>query len=250
MLMHKPTPKVSPTRQWPKRTATPTVTAAGTATPTATATAVATATPIITATATPTPDITCQAEQFDIVLVFDRSNTAAGPDLAAAKLTAKHFVQQLDLSLHQISIVTFSSQATVDLALTHDQAAIEQAIDAITAGSGSNIAAGIAAADAELSSARHNPAAYPTMILLSDGNSTAGGSPEDAAAQAQQHGVLIYSIGLGENINDALMARIASSFAHYYTTVSAANLDAIYQTIASNFNIVICSSTAAAPPGQ
>lgn len=71
--------------------------------------------------------------------------------------------------------------ARLDQQLTQNGDLVKQAIDALSAGGSTNIAAGINTAQQELTSSRHNPAATPVIVLLSDGRPTIG----DALAAAQ-----------------------------------------------------------------
>ncbi|MGB9872617.1 MAG: VWA domain-containing protein [Anaerolineae bacterium] len=169
----------------------------------------------------------------DVMLVIDRSGSMSGQPLADAKVAAKGFVDRMNMAQDQIGLVSFADSATLNQQLTHSANAVKSAIDALSAGGSTNMTAGINAAQAELTSSRHNLAARPVILFMSDGQPTVD-TPASAVAAAQaakNAGTRIFTIGLG-SVDDNLMRQIASSPSDYYYAPTSADLAAIYQTIA------------------
>src|ERR1019366_5463526 len=104
--------------------------------------------------------------------------------------------------------------------LTNSLQALNQAIHAMPAASGNtSISLGLQTGQNELISARHNPSALPAMILLSDGLPTGTDTKSNAlynATQAKEAGTLIFTIGLGSDVDPVLMAGIATSTNYYF----------------------------------
>jgi ABC-type branched-subunit amino acid transport system substrate-binding protein len=157
-----------------------------------------------------------------------------GQKLDAAKLAAKTLVARMSLERDQIGLVTFAHGATLNQRLTQDQNALIAAIDTITTANDTNITAGIAMAEKELTSRRHHLAADPVLILLSDGRATIGGDPRTAAddVKALETGIRIITIGLGADADAEVLGALATSSADYYFAPSSTDLERIYETIA------------------
>lgn len=176
----------------------------------------------------------------DVVLVIDRSLSMV-QEIGEAKAAASGFIDRMDLSQDQVGVVSFGSDATLDAILTHDGLAAKNAINALIANGGTNMAEAIQLAQAELVSARHNPAATPVMILMSDGVPSNTDLALSQAQAAKNSGTRIFTIGLGQDVNATLLTQIASSPSDYYYAPTSTELGAIYQTIAG---VVTCNSYA------
>jgi hypothetical protein len=71
------------------------------------------------------------------------------------------------------------------------------------------------------------------MVVLTDGRANPVG-PEAAVAEAQiakDAGALLFTIGLGDDLDDAALAAIASRPSWAYRTPNAGDLIAIYERI-------------------
>jgi len=170
-----------------------------------------------------------------------------GQKLDDAKLAAKTLVELIDLSRDQVGLVTFARHATLDQRLTQDQNTLIAAIDAITTTHDTNIAEGVAKAEKELTSRRHNPAADPVMIVLSDGRATIGGDP-GAVSTNDTPGTRIITIGLGADSDQDLLRDLATSNKDYYFAPDSSDLKHIYETIAGMLHT--CGDTPISMPMQ
>jgi Ca-activated chloride channel family protein len=161
------------------------------------------------------------AGQTTIILAIDVSRSMCSTDiepnrLAAAEAAALSFIQR-QRSSTQISIVAFAGFAEVVQPPTADQEALQAAVESLTTGRRTAIGSGIlksldAIAEIDKSVAPSvtdtSPAIKPTpvpkgayapdiIVLLTDGVSNAGPLPLDAAQQAADRGVRVYTIGFG-----------------------------------------------------
>lgn len=77
------------------------------------------------------------------------------------------------------------------------------------------------------------------IVLLTDGLSNAPEPPGgeayalDKAATVKREGILLYTIGLGDRVNDAFLKELASSEEGYYQAAASGDLDAIYRQVSA-----------------
>lgn len=160
---------------------------------------------------------TCPAST-DVVLTVDRGATVSPQAFLDGKAALQTFVDSLHLTPDQAAVASFTNTATVSQTLTVNGTLAKTALTAITSGGSSYIGAGIAAAQAELTGARHNASATPIMIVLSDGADLAAPNASatmTAANAAKAAGIRIISIQIG-SATGTLMQSIASSNSDYY----------------------------------
>ncbi len=184
---------------------------------------------------------TSEPQPLDIVLTVDRSGSMDGQPLRDAKKAAKSFLGYLDTSVDKAALVSFSGSARLDQGLTHNFDLVRAALDRLSAGGNTAIGDAIKKAADELGSSRHQSNAASVIILLSDGDNTAGSDPLQQAQAAKNQGIRIITIGLGDSVNETLLQQIASSRSDYYFAPDSSDLQAIYRSIAGS----ICRS---APP--
>src|SRR5215216_3887563 len=178
-------------------------------------------TSLVVAMARPVAIVSVPTGQTTVILAIDVSRSMCATDiepnrLEAAKSAALSFIQSQKSST-QISIVAFAGFAEVVQPATTDQEALEAAIESLTTGRRTAIGSGILKsldAIAEIdknvapSVTETSPGIAPTpvpkgayapdiIVLLTDGVSNAGPAPLDAAQQAADRGVRVYTIGFG-----------------------------------------------------
>lgn len=196
----------------------------------------------------------------DVVLAIDRSGsmqddgTTPPQPLTDVKTAAASFIERLKTT-DQASLVSFASTASTppDSVLSRDLVRIKKVIDSIAiqapaTAQETNIADGILQADRELQSERHNSKASKVIVLLTDGAATepkkAGDTtyPEkyalSVAAEARDNGVDIYTIGLGNKVNQTFLEQIASAPEYFFSAASTKSLNTIYRQIGT----AICKS--------
>ena len=146
-------------------------------------------------------------ERATIVLVLDVSQSMAATDvkpnrLDAAKTEAKRFVASIPAT-YNVALVSLSGAPASRLPPTTDRGQINRAIDALTLQDSTAIGDAINVAMATLQSApKAADGSIPpgAIVLLSDGQNTAGRSPTQEAAEAAKA---------------KLLERVKASFAQY-----------------------------------
>ena len=176
------------------------------------------------ALARPAAAITLPSQGGTVILTLDVSGSMRADDVApsrieAAKAAAKAFVEKQPANV-RIGVVSFSDSASLVQAPTKDRTAVLSAISRLApqrrTAIGSGIIASVAAIFEDESAKSPAPDAgdigsqppSPTpvepgtyasaaIVLLSDGQSNTGPLPVDAAEQAAEKGVRVYTVGLG-----------------------------------------------------
>lgn len=238
----------------PTSTATPTDTA--TPPPSVPPSSTSTATEQPTATASPRPTSrpralflplllreACSPTQrhLDVVLALDASSSMLERDadgrtkLDAVRSTAAAFLDQLRLDAgDQAALVAFNQQATLLQALTADRPSLDRAFGQMSTATGTRIHLGIDAAHAELVGPRHRSEHAAVLVLLTDGRSDPS-STELALSQATEakaDGIVIFTIGLGNDVDLGVLERIASGPTYFHHAPDASDLARIYADIA------------------
>jgi Mg-chelatase subunit ChlD len=252
-----PTPTTTPTScPTPSPTEPATVAPTWTTTPTATVPASATHSPTQTSTIAPTATrmphpaylpialrerCTPDKQRVDAALVIDASSsmldhTATGrTKLAAAIEAAGTFLHQLQMVAgDQAAIVAFNADAWLLQPLTSDRYALDAALASIEPALQTCLVCGVDVAANELASDRRDPDNTPVMIVLTDGlsNPLPASDAVVRAEDAKRSGVVIYTIGLGDELDFDALEQIASGPESFYRAPDAEQLADIYRQIA------------------
>lgn len=119
--------------------------------------------------------------------------------------TAQSWGSQFD-GYYGVGIVKFSNDGA-SLVLPHvDYPYIRDSIALMEAGGGTNICSGIDTGIAQLESV---VATNKVMIVMTDGQDSAGNATLTSAQAAADKGIVIYTIGFGKDVNEELLQEIA-----------------------------------------
>jgi Ca-activated chloride channel family protein len=169
----------------------------------------------------PVSTISVPADQATIILAIDVSLSMRSQDvqpsrLEAAQAAALNFIERQN-GRAQIGIVAFSGFAELVQSPTSDQSALQNAVESLTLARRTAIGSGILKSIDAIASIDPNVApsvedltstsepkppakgvyAPDIIVLLTDGVSNTGPLPLDAAQEAVDRGVRVYTIGFG-----------------------------------------------------
>ncbi len=169
----------------------------------------------------------------DTVLLIDSSGSMGTNDPSNLRKTAsKHYVDLLVVP-DRAAVVDFDSDAFLVGGdhLSSNYPLIKSNIDLIDSSGGTDIYLALIEGNNELIDYGDSTHIW-IEILLTDGH---GGSAANILAEAQRaaaNGIIIYTIGLGNNINEPLLRDVADiTGGMYMKALVAEDLDAIYQAI-------------------
>jgi Ca-activated chloride channel family protein len=190
----------------------------------------------IIAMARPVVILAVPTNQTTIILTIDVSGSMCSSDIApsrleAAEAAAAAFIKSQSSST-RIGIVAFSGFAEVVAAPTNDQTALLNALHSLATGRRTAVGDGILASIDAISEIDPSVAKSQTdsstgtapapvvkgayapdiIVLLTDGANNAGTPPLDAAQQAADRGVRVYTIGFGTANGGAQSATCAPRF--------------------------------------
>ena len=171
---------------------------------------------LVIALSRPTARVVVPSGQATIVLALDVSRSMCSTDippnrLKAAKAAVLSFIDRQDPNA-QIGIVAFAGFAGIVQPPTSDQDLLREAVKNLTTARRTAIGSGILKALDAISEVNKNIApssevqsnllpeglyAPDIIVILSDGASNEGPEPLDAALQAVERGVRVYTIGYG-----------------------------------------------------
>jgi Ca-activated chloride channel family protein len=176
---------------------------------------------LVLALGRPTVVLSVPSNEATIVLAIDVSGSMCSTDIApsrleAAEAAAADFVESQGART-RIGIVAFSGFAAVIQAPTTDREMLREALQSLTTGRRTAVGSGILSSidaiaevdpNVALSIIPGRPGVAPIpvppgvyapdiIVLLTDGASNAGPDPLEAAQQAIERGVRVYTIGFG-----------------------------------------------------
>ncbi|MFW6021500.1 MAG: VWA domain-containing protein, partial [Guyparkeria sp.] len=185
------------------------------------------------------------AGNSDVVLTIDSSGSMGTEDPDDLRIEAgKRFVDGMNPQA-RAAVVDFDSGATLLQGLTTDRAALKAALDQIDSSGGTSLTAGVSTALNHLLAESNNAGRF--IILLTDGE---GSWDSSLADQAADNDVVIFTVGLGGGVDDALLQSIASDTGgQYYKADTASDIDPIFQAILVTTSTIADSGMQAALAG-
>lgn len=164
----------------------------------------------------------------DMVFTLDSSGSMKTNDpnnlrLSAAKSFSNAFIRD-----DRGAVVDFDGSSKVLQTLTSDKGALKLAIDRVDSNGSTNISSGVSAALSILK-AEHTEERKRVIILLTDGE---GNYSNSLTTDAAKENINIFTIGLGDSVNNSLLSNIASGTGGTFSLVQSADqLPSVFRTI-------------------
>jgi uncharacterized protein YegL len=177
----------------------------------------------------------------DVVLIIDKSGSMTGKKIADAKDAAKVFLGYTD-ERDRVGLVTFSSTvdsiSPLNFMTPANKESLSKKISSIRAVGATDIYDAIVAANTMLLNAPRSNAPR-VQVLLTDGQHNwpsmlSDSAFLDLANQAKSEDIIIYTVGLGADVNGERLRLIAETTGGaYYFAATSSELRAIYENIGS-----------------
>lgn len=165
----------------------------------------------------------------NIMLLIDTSGSMVEA-MEDTKTAAKSFVENLSPQ-DKAAIMSFSNIFTLHADFTTDKELLKSAIDRLEPMGGTLLYVSTYSAIKHFDKVEEGNKA---VIVLTDGMNTGPGSVEDCITSSHLYGVPIYTIGLGPEIDQTSLSRIAAESGGMYSYApQSAELQKIYDSLAA-----------------
>jgi len=178
---------------------------------------------------------------YDLMLAVDLSRSMEIVDfsekgkplsrIAATKQVVANFVRQRVGD--RVGLIVFAEQAFLTIPLTLDTGAASKLLDNLVVGMAGERTAIGDAIGIGVQNLRKRPEASRILILLTDGDDTASHIPPmEAAKIAKSDGIKIYTIGVGNKLDETLLEQMATMTGGiYYKVANVDDLQHVYAQI-------------------
>lgn len=174
---------------------------------------------------------------LEVAFVMDESGSMDGEKLDSAKQATHSFLDVMKADQgHRVALLGYSEtwswyepDVRIYETFTEDQTAVENAIDELEAGGGTPIAESIRVTVREFED-NGDAENKQIMVLLTDGEETAGGDPVETAHEEIPDDVTVYTIGVGDDVNDDVLEEIAAAGADDSAYIKVENADELQET--------------------
>lgn len=171
---------------------------------------------------------------MDVIFVIDSSGSMTTNDKSNVRISVtRDFIDKLTDN-DRGAVVDFDSTAKVLSGFTSDKAALGRAAEQIDSSGGTTLTSGISSAlNLFTGSGRSNVLKY--IVMLTDGE---GAYDTSLTKRAADHGIVIYTVGLGSGISTNVLSAMAQGTGgSYYHASNANQLYGIFDTIAETSDL-------------
>lgn len=164
------------------------------------------------------------------VIAIDKSGSMKGEPLGRAKKAAIDYIGLMEGNDH-CGYIEFDTQVTVAAGFSNDSALLTERVNRTVAGSDTAFLDAVYRGIGMLAEAPDNAARV--VLVLTDGlDNRSSNTLESLIEAAAGSGVAVYTIGLGTQIHERTLRRLAADTnGNYYFSPGAETLSGIYKTI-------------------
>lgn len=169
----------------------------------------------------------------DKLQISGRGMSADAHEIALSILRSVRFNQDCGGAGTQVAVVAFNSSAQLLCGLMSETAELLQCVQAIGAAGGTHISVGMESAYDELVRQGQPPAdVAEVMVVFTDGADSRGCQAVLAIADlAKERGVLIITVSMGDQTDQACMVSAATSPRHHYHVPDSTGLRSLFSSV-------------------
>lgn len=180
-------------------------------------------------------------EPAEVVLAIDRSGSMReGGKMAAARDAAVAFLAQTDPRYTRVALVSFDSAPTLERPLTSDRQSLIERVSLLAPLGGTDLVRPLDMGVDLLTGGDVRPGAAKVIVFMSDGRHTGQGATpivdppgmREAIDRARAAGLRVFTIGLGGDVDESNLRRMAAVGGEYFHSPTSAELRDIYVQIA------------------
>lgn len=172
------------------------------------------------------PGSTVDVAGNQLVMRYAEASDPTGERIDATEA----FIDDLDSAHDRAGVVQFDTDAWTTHALSSDFGAVTDSLEPAGGGS-TDIAEAIDLSTSKLRDADDDR----VMVVLSDGQQTQPGDPVAEARAAADDDITIYTVGLGSNVDAAMLRDVAAETGgSYYHADDASQLESVFEQIADD----------------
>ncbi|MCA9571442.1 MAG: VWA domain-containing protein [Myxococcales bacterium] len=190
------------------------------------------------------PEVTDEAPALptDVVLVVDRSGSMNGGKIAEARSAAESLIGALGPD-DRVSLVSFASDVTVDLALSPVGPASYTSVRRLRSGGGTELQAGI---DVGLSQIQEpTPGRNRRVIVLTDGRPNTQAGVVERGQRAATLEAPLTTVGIGTDYDPVLLQQLADAgTGNHYWASPGSPLDAVFAAEFQSSRTAVTRTTA------
>lgn len=177
------------------------------------------------------PDVNVRCA-ISVSLVFDASGSMSGTGNAGAKQAGATFINLMDGTLDEATVIYFNTQVTIAQQMTTIKPLLLASVDGLPASGGTAVWDGCYAGIIELINNGVNQC-RAVIVLTDGGDNSSTRTPAEIISLANRNRIRVYTVGLGSSINATELELIALlTGGRYYQTPNAGQIAAIYSEIA------------------
>ena len=149
---------------------------------------------------------------IDVIFAIDSSGSMRYSDPDGIRIECvKNFIDKMDISSDRAGLVSWDHNVDFSIAPTSNFSEVKKSVEEVNAEGGTNLDAGLSES---VNLLRSNPRgnAEPIIIFLTDGmgDYTPAEEPDSALKGAIEGGYRIYTVGLGDKIDEDTLKEIAN----------------------------------------
>ena len=172
-------------------------------------------------------------DPMDLMVLIDTSGSMGGSDIINAKKACKNLVNNIiDLNVHRLGLVSFSSTAEKLSDLTSNKENLLNIIDGIQTRGTTNMRDAISLATDMLKNSTNNKA----MIILTDGHPDIPERTKENSKTAKENDIRVITIGSGNHADYSLLKQISSKQGETHDAYKISEMNKLTETFKTIMN--------------